>query len=95
MNEYLLNLKIGGLEKQVDGVTKMLKAIEDRLSVGEKLWNNSDVIRNWGVSERTLASWRSKKMIGHVKVNGKIYYTHEDRERFLKVNRVPCSVTTG
>jgi hypothetical protein len=52
------------------------------------LWDSSDIIRNWKVSERTLADWRKKKMIGYVQINKKIFYPRTSRERFISENSI-------
>lgn len=88
MNEYVISQELARLEKQVVEVTTMLKTIEDRFSKGEMLWDNADLTRNWKVSQRTLADWRSKKLIGYTQINGKIFYSAEDRRNFLNRNHV-------
>lgn len=35
------------------------------------------------MSERTLATWRSKVLIGYVQIGGKIWYPREARKEFL------------
>ena len=83
MNEYLFNLKIGGLEKQVDEMKGILTRMESRISAEEALWDNADLIKKWKVSARTLADWRSKGLIGYTQIGGKIFYTPADRQDFL------------
>lgn len=41
------------------------------------------MIRNWKVSERTLATWRSNDLIGFVQVGSKIWYPRNARDLFL------------
>ncbi len=88
MNDYVLGLKIHDLEKRVEEMGSTLLKIERRLNSENSLWDNSEMIRKWKVSERTLATWRQEKLIGYVKVGGKIYYTPADREKFLNFNHV-------
>jgi hypothetical protein len=90
MNEYVIGQKLARLEKQVVEVSILLKTIEDRFSKGEMLWDNADLTRNWKVSQRTLADWRSKKLIGYSQINGKIFYSADDRRVFLSGNHVNC-----
>jgi hypothetical protein len=52
------------------------------------LWDNSEIIRKWKISERTLASWRKNGLISYVQVSGKIWYTKEGRDEFLKRNLI-------
>jgi len=46
-------------------------------------WHNANIIRNGKMSERTLATWRSKVLIGYVQIGGKIWYPREARKEFL------------
>jgi hypothetical protein len=71
MNELLVNI--------TDDV-KELKAI---IKPEQELWDNADIICNWKVSNRTLAEWRAKGLIGFVQIGNKIWYTREARELFL------------
>lgn len=52
------------------------------------MWDNSDMVRNWNVSLRTLADWRAEGKIGYVQVGNKIWYPRHERELFLKANLV-------
>lgn len=88
MNEYLLNLWKNDLEKRFDLLEGVLARIENRINVEEKPWDNADLTRNWKISTRTLAQWRRDKLIGYSQINGKIFYTAEDRRRFLSSNHV-------
>jgi hypothetical protein len=54
----------------------------------EDLWDNSDLIRKWKISQRTLATWRANGLIGYIQVGGKIWYTIEDRSSFLSRHKV-------
>ncbi len=83
MDEYLLNCKIRPIEKGQEEIKIQLNQLLKLMKPENDLWDNSDMMRNWKVSERLLADWRSKKLIGYVKVNGKIWYTKEAREGFL------------
>jgi hypothetical protein len=50
------------------------------------LWDNSDLMRYWKVSSRTLADWRARGVIGYVQVGNKIWYPRAAREAFLSKN---------
>lgn len=54
----------------------------------DEMWDNSDLIRNWKVSLRTLAEWRAEGKIGYVQIGNKIWYPREERELFIKTNLV-------
>ncbi|WP_163324858.1 hypothetical protein [Draconibacterium mangrovi] len=57
-------------------------------SFNEALWDNSDMIKNWNISKRTLASWRANGLIEYVKAGDKIWYTKQQRDDFLRRNTV-------
>ena len=84
MNEYRVEHKLSELEKGVLDLKKGMDAMKDRITSTDQLWDNSDLIRNWHVSPRTLAEWRTKQKIDYVKINKKIYYTKKDRDRFIE-----------
>jgi len=46
------------------------------------------MIRYFKVSERTLANWRLMGLISYSKIGSKIYYTKEDRDKFLENHKV-------
>jgi len=78
------------LTELTDEVKKLVKEVNElRKNAGiNELWDNSDMIRNWKVSARTLATWRADELIDYVQVGGKIWYPRETREMFLKMNFV-------
>lgn len=57
------------------------------------LWDNSDMIRNWNVSKRTLASWRASGSIEYIQVNGKIWYSKQNRDAFLSAHTIKAKET--
>ena len=83
MSDYRLEYKLSELEKGVIDLKKGVDSIKDRVYSTDQLWDNSDIIRNWHVSQRTLAGWRAQKLINYMKVGKKIYFTKEDREDFI------------
>lgn|SRR5690606_40297798 len=81
---------IARVEELTDQVTRMKSEI-DRMkyqTMEDDLWDNSDMLRNWKISLRTLASWRAKGLIDYVQMGGKIWYTRENRNAFLRKNEV-------
>jgi hypothetical protein len=83
MNNYEMNLKFSELLKEVTELKSNLDKLLSIVKPEEDLWDNSDVIRNWKVSERTLSDWRKNGLIGYVQVNGKIWYPRSVRNKFL------------
>lgn len=83
MSDYRLEYKLSELEKGVNDLKKGVDSIKDRVTFSDHMWDNFELTRNWHVSPRTLASWRAKQLIDYVKVGRKIYYSKQDRDRFL------------
>lgn len=75
------------LGKQLKELTTEVNQVKNGIGMNE-LWDNTDMIRNWKISERTLATWRHDGLIGFVKVGGKVWYPREQRELFLSKNLV-------
>ncbi len=78
------NIRLSAIEKNVAEIKVSINRIAQILRPENDLWDNSDIIREWHVSERTLANWRSKRLIAFIKVNGKIWYPRVAREKFLE-----------
>lgn len=74
------------LQKQVS----LLKSEIDKIKnlTNEDLWDNSEMIINWNISKRTLATWRAEGMIDYVQAGGKIWYTKKQRDDFLERNTI-------
>jgi len=83
-----MNLKFLELFKELSEVKSTLEQVLSNIKPEAEVWDNSDIIRNWKVSERTLADWRKNGLISYVKVNGKIWYPRNAREEFLDRNTV-------
>jgi len=84
MSEYVFGLKLSELERGIFDLRKGVESIKDRITSTDLLWDNSDLVRNWHISPRTLAEWRAKQRIDYVKIGRKIYYSREDRDRFIE-----------
>jgi len=73
-----------------------ISTIEDRLKeINRKSgeagdWDNSRLMREWGICKRTAANYR-RNGLGYYKRGGRIYYTEKQRADFkstkLKCNR--------
>ncbi len=86
MKSYDLQYHIEILKKEESQLR--IEVIELKESNNEELWDNSDMMRNWKISLRTLADWRAKGLIDYVQLGSKIWYTNENREAFLERNSV-------
>ena len=84
MNNYEMNLKFSELFKEFTEVKATLEKVLSSIKSHEDLWDNADIIKNWKVSERTLADWRKKGLISYVQVQSKIWYPKDARDGFLK-----------
>jgi hypothetical protein len=89
--ELKMNTDPNYFQKELLSEIQFLKAaiVEIKKSRDDNdMWDNSDMIRNWKVSLRTLADWRAEGKIGYVQVGSKIWYPKNERELFLKTNLV-------
>jgi len=83
MNNYEMNVRFSELLNEVTELKKTLDKVLSIVKPEEDLWDNSDLVRNWKVSERTLSDWRKNGIISYVQVNGKVWYPRYAREEFL------------
>ena len=95
MVSYDTNARIGEIQKTIISLKEDVDQLMKIVKPGDDLWDNSDMIRYWKVSGRTLASWRSKGLITFVRINGKIFYPREAREGFLKDNMIKVQQNAG
>jgi hypothetical protein len=93
-----MNTDLNHLQKelldQILFIKKELTDIKNNRDCDE-MWDNSDLIRNWKVSLRTLAEWRAEGKIGYVQFGNKIWYPREERELFIKANLVKVRLKNG
>lgn len=78
-----MDLKFLELFKELSEIKTILENVLSKVNPEEVPWDNSDIIRNWKVSERTLSDWRKKGLIAYVQVQGKIWYPRSSREAFM------------
>ena len=83
--EYVTG-RIAGIRDKVDTLTEKVTELKAIIKPKDELWDNYELMQNWKISERTLATWRSKGLIGFVQVGSKIWYPRESRELFLSIN---------
>lgn len=88
MTDYRTQLKLSEFERGISDLKKSVDSIAHRVISTDEIWDNSDIIKNWHISERTLATWRSKGLITYTKVGKKIYYDKTDRDAFIRANKV-------
>lgn len=95
MNNYQMDLRFLELQKELTEVMKTLDKALLKVRSEKELWDNADIIKNWKVSERTLAGWRKKGLISYVQVQNKIYYPEDAREEFLKNHLIRENLDNG
>ena len=86
MISYDLGFRISSLHKELEELRTEI--VELKGQSNDEMWDNSDMMRNWRVSQRTLATWRAEGLIDYIQVGNKIWYTKENRETFLSKNTV-------
>jgi hypothetical protein len=92
MNDYVTNVRLEELNRSISEIKKNLDELKCSIRSENDLWDSTDIVRNWHVSERTLADWRKKRLIGYVQINKKIYYPKQLRDRFIYDNSIKKEV---
>lgn len=92
MNDYVLKTEFSRLERNQDYIREQLNQLLSLVKPEEDLWDNADIKKHWNVSERTIAEWRSNKLIGYIKVVGKIWYPKSERDEFLKSHSINANI---
>ncbi len=88
MVSYDIPFRLEILESHILEIESLLNEVREAFSEQDSLYDNSDMIRYFKVSERTLANCRAMGLISYSKIGSKIYYTKEDRDRFLENHKV-------
>jgi hypothetical protein len=89
MNEYRIESKLSEMEKGIREMKEDLDNLARTVKPESDMWDSSEIIRKWKISERTLATWRHRGLISYVQLNGKIWYPRIAREEFLQRNLIP------
>lgn len=76
--------EISQLKKRVKKMETQLYELTSKKSNNQDLWTDADIMTNWHVSQRTVKYWRANKKINSLKIGGRIFYTPEHRDAFLK-----------
>ena len=82
-----LNYRVKELSETINMMRLEISDLKNKI-FEKDMWDNSDMIRNWNISLRTLATWRSEGLIDYVQLGSKIGYTKENRNDFMKRNTV-------
>lgn len=89
------------LQMMLHQIMERFDRIEDRLSRmnrqtsaldGDKLLDNQDMCELLGITKRTLARYRQKKLVTYYMIDGRTYYKSSEVEAFLnqKGRRLPA-----
>lgn len=84
MTDFDTNFRIAEIEKGIHKIKESLDNLVIKTNNDDELWDSTDLLRNWHISERTLAGWRAEKKISFSKVGKKIFYSKKDRDSFIK-----------
>ena len=67
------------VEKRLDRLSKVREAME-----GDQLLDNQDLCLLLGITKRSLARYRQKKLIRYYQIDRKTYYKASEVQAFLK-----------
>ncbi|WP_319229975.1 hypothetical protein [Draconibacterium orientale] len=87
MTNVDVGIRLKLISNELKTLTAEIREVKKGIGMND-LWDKADMMRNWKVSERTLATWRQDGVIGFVQAGGKIWYPREQRELFLNRNLV-------
>jgi len=74
-----INRRFDGVEKKLDRMMQVKDAMD-----GDKLLDNQDLCLLLGITKRSLARYRQKKMIPYYQGDRKTYYKASEVRDFLK-----------
>jgi DNA-binding transcriptional MerR regulator len=77
--QKLVNSRFDRVEKKLDRMIRVKDVMD-----GDELLDNQDICLLLGITKRTLASYRQRKMIPYYQVDRKTYYRSSDVKDFLK-----------
>jgi DNA-binding transcriptional MerR regulator len=68
------------LDKKLDRMNKLKECFD-----GDELLDNHDLCKLFGVTKRTIARYRQKKLLPYYTYdNGRVYYKSSEVEKFMK-----------
>ncbi len=75
---YQIMERFDKIEKTLAQMNKLKECLE-----GDTLLNNYDLCKLLGVTKRTLARYRQKKLVSYYMIDGRTYYKASEVEAFL------------
>ncbi|MCF8227007.1 MAG: helix-turn-helix domain-containing protein [Bacteroidales bacterium] len=67
-------------------LNRINETISEKIKSNKEIFCESDLSQLLSTSKRTLINWRQKGLISYSKVEGKIFYTRQNVEKFLEDN---------
>jgi hypothetical protein len=89
--EFLTGDDIQPLASKIDEMLSLLKARSNRSDAIGMMYSNKQLAKRLNVSQKTLQSYRDKRLIEYSQVNRKILYSEEQVQRFLNCHRIKSS----
>lgn len=77
---------ISELTKRIEQLENEVAELKSSKSTENQDWDNATLIREWGICERTAATYR-KQGLNSYKRGGRIFYTPKARKAFKKRNK--------
>jgi hypothetical protein len=80
-----LGFRIKQISERVSIIEDQLKQMDREKNETED-WDNARLLREWGICKRTASNYRNNGL-GYYRRGGRLYYTQQQRENFLKQKR--------
>lgn len=75
---YLIMERFDKIEDRLSRMNRQTAALD-----GNKLLDNQDMCELLGITKRTLARYRQKKLVAYYMIDGRTYYKSSEVEAFL------------
>ena len=71
---------------EVISIKAMLPSLTKEDDLSNKVYDTADILKILKISRRTLANYRTNGSLAFRKCNGRIFFTQDDLDAFLKKN---------
>ena len=72
--------------KKLDSINA---TISEKIEGIKEIYSETEMSELLSTSKRTLINWRNKRLINFSKIEGKIFYTRDNVQEFLKRFEIP------
>ena len=81
LNELRKTILLGlnAIDKKLDRIIRIKNALD-----GDQLLDNQDLCMLFGLTKRSIARYRNKKLIRYYQVDRKVFYKASEIQEFLK-----------